>query len=527
VTGDALATLEVAELLLDARRLVDAEHEANDAVSLARRNNMPNESIEATVAWGRALRGQDKRAEGLEKLREAAALARAAGNPPRSVADVQLALGDALAEDGRSAEALVAYDRAASAVELLSGRFEEETDRARVRDRRAAVFDAAVRTILTSEPADIQALLRWEQRRKSAALGAGRVIPGAAVILSAAKDLQFIQRHLARDEALIDYAVLDSMVTAMVVTRTRALVVPLDVTPAELAESVARLRRPLASAYMGHVDVARAYFDTALAARLYDALVRPAVGDLPRVTRLAIVPDGVLRLLPFDALVVSIAPTEYLLDRYVMTLLPVPDAPGDVSLTLSDRLLLVHTDVPGGADELRGTRSAWGGADVKVIEGEAATPESVSSALPKYEVIHLATHAVASREHAASSYVALAGGNLNAGEVTELRLSAKLVVLSACETESGPILLGAGPMSIARAFLVAGADAVVATDWPVSDVAAEVVSRFYADARRGARLVKALRAAKLALRNRVETSHPFYWAPFVFVGRGVRYTSAR
>ena len=64
-------------------------------------------------------------------------------------------------------------------------------------------------------------------------------------------------------------------------------------------------------------------------------------------------------------------------------------------------------------------------------------------------------------------------------EISQVRLSAKLVVLSCCHTASGQIS-AEGVVGIARAFLASGARAVLAALWAVEDKATMwFMNRFY------------------------------------------------
>jgi len=97
------------------------------------------------------------------------------------------------------------------------------------------------------------------------------------------------------------------------------------------------------------------------------------------------------------------------------------------------------------------------------------------------------------------------------------RWRTRLVVLSACETFGGRLYEGEGLMGLARAFLASGAEAVVATQWPVGAGSADVMDVFYHGLSAGHTPEAALRDAQLALRRNPATSHPFYWGGFALV----------
>lgn len=76
-----------------------------------------------------------------------------------------------------------------------------------------------------------------------------------------------------------------------------------------------------------------------------------------------------------------------------------------------------------------------------------------------------------------------------------MRLRARLVVLSACETGRGQPRADEGVLALDRAFLVAGAGAVISSLWVVSDEATEALMKsLYSELARG-------RPADVALAN--------------------------
>jgi CHAT domain-containing protein len=96
-------------------------------------------------------------------------------------------------------------------------------------------------------------------------------------------------------------------------------------------------------------------------------------------------------------------------------------------------------------------------------------------------------------------------------------LPGSLVTLSACESGRSQIVGGDETVGLTRAFLAAGASACVVTLWRVSDrVSAEFMPDFYTRLQTLAPAA-ALRAAQQTLREHY--AHPFYWSPFVLVGK--------
>ena len=111
-----------------------------------------------------------------------------------------------------------------------------------------------------------------------------------------------------------------------------------------------------------------------------------------------------------------------------------------------------------------------------------------------------------------------------------LRLNARLVTLSACDTALGggdfaDVPSGDEFVGLSRAFLEAGSSAVLASLWKVDDQSTPVMmGRFYR-AMKTHRGPEALSLAQRAMIRNPQYRHPFYWAPFVFIGEEVNSSS--
>jgi CHAT domain-containing protein len=128
------------------------------------------------------------------------------------------------------------------------------------------------------------------------------------------------------------------------------------------------------------------------------------------------------------------------------------------------------------------------------------------------------------------SGLALAGANVNktaadngiltALEASDLNLwGTKLVTLSACDTGVGEVKNGEGVYGLRRAFILAGTESLVMSLWPVSDyVTRQLMTQYYTGLKSGLGRGEALRRAQLAMLNRKDRRHPFYWASFIQVG---------
>jgi CHAT domain-containing protein len=185
--------------------------------------------------------------------------------------------------------------------------------------------------------------------------------------------------------------------------------------------------------------------------------------------------------------------------------------------------LQIQLEALPGAEKEAQKVAAFFGERSTLLLGADADRESVKTLAQEHGILHLATHGVAYANAPLSSFVALAEGApgeglLTARDVLDLSLPADLVVLSACQTALGRVS-GDGMIGLCRAFLVAGARAVLVSQWSVSDEATvALMTEFYrvylAEDNKAAALQRAMRA----LRQRPDSADPSYWAPFVVVG---------
>jgi CHAT domain-containing protein len=458
----------------------------------------------------------------------------------------QLALADGLAEVGRHVDALTAYDRAARAVEQVTARWSQDLDRARYRDRHLAPFDGALRMLVTTPalPHRLDSIAAWSARRKAAALalsapaspaeGEGARLAGVAI--------DALQSRLGEGAALLDYMVVDSTVAVLVVTRRAAEVIRLPVSADSIRYGVETLRRPLVTTYAGRIDLARAPFDLDLAASLYRAVLAPVEPFLAGSRRLLVVPDGPLHYVPFDALAVEAGPVAgpapasaseryrqavYAIDRFEIAYVPSAQFVGARGQSVqSAKVLAVTRAAPGGARELSVLSAAWPPERMTVLAEARATETAARLAAGRADVLHFAVHAEANDQDPQASHLRLGpddrnDGYFHLGEIAGERRRARLVVLSACETQAGRLFNGEGLMGLARAFLAGGAGTVVATQWSVGPSAADLMGEFYGELAAGSAPDAALRAAKLVMRNDPSTAHPFHWAGYVAVAGAV------
>jgi CHAT domain-containing protein len=142
-------------------------------------------------------------------------------------------------------------------------------------------------------------------------------------------------------------------------------------------------------------------------------------------------------------------------------------------------------------------------------------------------VLHFATHVVHSPGRNHSGYIVLSlrdNGQheiLGPAEIATWHVEGSVIALSGCSSGAAATLAGTGLMGLTRAWLTAGARAVVASLWPNPDDTGSIFLSFYRhlQARRGEGAALALRHAQMEmLRSNSWRSNPAYWASYFITG---------
>lgn len=314
------------------------------------------------------------------------------------------------------------------------------------------------------------------------------------------------------------------------------------------------------------------------AASLSQQLLQPVSAMLAGKQTLIIVADGALHRLPFEVLLQPGVPARgdlrelpYLIRQFAISYAPSASVLAQLQKETRARApksLIAFGDPsyqPGVANalpailratsagrlnfqpltfshsEIEGIAQLFAKDDRELFFQAAATEENVKvpDRLSAYRLIHFSTHGYVNEARPRFSGLVLSlpanaidpanpksaitnpqseDGLLAAYEIFNLKLNADLVVLSACETGLGKEVKGEGLMSLTRAFMYAGAPSVVVSLWNVNDESAsDLMVRFYGHLQAGKSKSEALRQAQLDTIK--DNGFPFFWAPFVLVGK--------
>ena len=114
-----------------------------------------------------------------------------------------------------------------------------------------------------------------------------------------------------------------------------------------------------------------------------------------------------------------------------------------------------------------------------------ATEEWIKDTINQFNVIHFSGHSMPyiSKVQEGGLLAIESGdddGIYSESEIREGDFSNSIIFLSSCDTNAGEYYLGEGYLSIAHAFLSAGADGVISSLWPIDDKATTtIVEHFY------------------------------------------------
>jgi CHAT domain-containing protein/tetratricopeptide (TPR) repeat protein len=379
-----------------------------------------------------------------------------------------------------------------------------------------------------------------------------RLQEGDLAVLSPAEIAELLAEP---DAAVVEFVVLDKRVLTFTITRGASAASPdirvdsRDITRDELRKRVRRFADALGERRLDFAADARG---------LYDLLLKPIAGGIGKRGRLTIIPDDVLWQLPFQALkpdadgyvverhAVSYAPSLSALREMSRrkpghgasrTLLGVGD-PAGASGSAPARLQALYRDarlgaLPEAAREVRTLGRIYGPENSTLFTGAAAQEAVIKREMPRYDVVHLATHGIFDDTSPLYSQIVLAptkdgneDGLLEAWEMMQMKLSADLVVLSACQTARGRVGRGEGVIGMSWALLVAGCPTTVVSQWNVeSRSTADLMLAFHRALAQRPRAgharhskAEALREAELEILRQPAYAHPFYWAAFSVVG---------
>lgn len=338
----------------------------------------------------------------------------------------------------------------------------------------------------------------------------------------AGSSLERVQACLPTDATLVEYYSAGDRVVAAVVTRDTIEILPVTVV-SRAFHFLHLLRFQLSKFRMGEA-YARRFGEPLLRAAeshlesLYVELIAP-LQPLLRGKHLIFVPHGPLHFLPFHALRSG---NSYLCDTYSVSYAPSATvfalcqekaanlSPASLVLGIPDeRAPQILAEVQSVAALLP---------QREVFIGEQATSGILREKGQNCGLLHIATHGIYRQDNPMFSAIRLGDGYLNLYDLYQVRLGARLVTLSGCATGMNVVAAGDELLGLQRGLFCAGATSLLLSLWDVHDRStAELMQAFYAPYVETNDMAGALQTAMRQLRD--QNPHPYFWAPFILVGK--------
>lgn len=374
-------------------------------------------------------------------------------------------------------------------------------------------------------------------------------------IISKITSIEDIQKKITPKTLLIEYFIEDTTLHVFTVTSTS-----LNYHVATLTEnSKNRIKQfsDLVSSPKPNAENEQVKF-IQLSSDLYNTLIKQSLQNTSGKDKLIIVPDGLLRHIPFEVLLTnhesnSMAQLPYLLKKYSVSyansasLLFNNQAVNNDQVNLKNCLAFSFNDSTALAsakptdfrvvrklgDDLPGSRKEI----VKIAEmvdgtyyfGKEANERNFKKEANNYAILHLAIHGAVDIENPEDSKLHFTQTDdqfednlLYMHELAAMDLNAKMAVLSACNSGTGKLEGNEGIISFGRAFRAAGVKSVVASKWEVSDATSPIIMTYFYEAlKKGVSKSEALREAKLRFLDNdsdVITASPYFWGSFYVEG---------
>lgn len=388
------------------------------------------------------------------------------------------------------------------------------------------------------------------------------ISPDRSKVVLPRTDLAAVQKCLSPDQGLLQYFVADSTrIYVFVVTPNAFDLIECPVTE-DFCRAIADLQTALTDQELRKLGEEMDLFKPS-AGKLYDWLLAQPLALLPPyIKRLVVVPDGPLHEVPFELLgkaaqsdnfyafpyllrrfSVSYASSSQLFQKQTATarirdnrhdLLPFVGFAPRYSETDTSRLSAWaartrqggNNDLPEARKEVAEIAGLLKG---KAFLSEAAGEQQFEAFGPQARIVHLSMHALLNRDNPLFSKFLFSAhpdapqvnNDLYALEIYTMRLPARMVVMSACETGLGMFQRGEGVMSLGRAFAHTGIPTILMSLWSVEDKSTRLIMvDFYRQILSGLPTDEALRLAKLQYLTKCspEKANPFYWAGFIASG---------
>jgi CHAT domain-containing protein len=336
-------------------------------------------------------------------------------------------------------------------------------------------------------------------------------------------ELEEVQQFIPDGTTLVEYFITQQELIAFVISRHAARTIRRLASPEQVRALQQRLSFQLDKFLLGRefvsahseqiLEVTTRYLQA-----LHKILIEPLLAEIS-TPHIIVVPHGSLHHIPFHALYDG---SRYLTDLFEITYAPSASVlrhcmeKPDVTDARPVVVGVADTSAPMVDVEVSALRNIF--PEAIVLAGERADRKAFARAAQKASFVHVATHASYRQDNPMFSNFKLADGYVTALDLFSMNCQANLVALSGCQSGLGHIAESDDFLGLMRGFLYAGARSLLMSLWNVSDESTVfLMNEFYKEWRGGATRARALQKAMRAVR--LTHQNPFYWAPFVLVGK--------
>lgn len=266
---------------------------------------------------------------------------------------------------------------------------------------------------------------------------------------------------------------------------------------------------------------------------LWDQLFRPLAASLPKSGTLVVVPHGPLHQLPFETL--TDPQGRRLFERFELSVVPSLATLAELrkrhrTSDEQDRLLALAAGrgLTLPENEIKAIGRLFNPKEAADFSAKLATFSTYEKLVARTRYLLVASHGIHVEGNLRQTYLEIEPSTnhdhrLSAAEIATIPIDAELVTLAACDTAVGKADLSDERLDLSRAFLVAGAAAVLATRWRLPDDprTTQFLVDFYSayrgvDGQKGKRKDEALNVAR---RLAIERGDPSaFWAAWVLIG---------
>jgi len=345
----------------------------------------------------------------------------------------------------------------------------------------------------------------------------------AGVQVSSAMSMEQIRSALPSDTALVEFFSAQDRSIACVLTRDNLQVC--QVTVQTRIQKLLQLLQfqmskfRLDPQYVATFGQALLESTQAHLKSLYQELIAP-IRHLLEARHVVFVPHGLLHYVPFHALHDG---ESYLIDRFAISYAPSAAVYAQCQTkpvtAAGDSLILGVPDERTPAIRAEVEALARILPNAKLFLGNDATEDVLRTYGPRSKSVHIATHGYFRQDNPMFSSIRLGSSQLSLYDMAHLQLPVELVVLSGCATGLNVVTPGDELMGLVRGLLQAGAQSLVLSLWDVNDDSTkEFMVEFYTGLQQGHSKADAMQIASIRLRE--QRPHPYYWAPFLLIGKG-------